>query len=174
MENNNVRLTLIDGPTLLIEIGGLRLLTDPAFDPPQSYDSAGATIVKQAGPPVGPEELGNIDAVLLSHDQHLDNLDYSGRAFLPTVDRVITTIAGASRLGGNASGPAHWQSTKFPLLDGRVLTVTGTPARHGPAGAGGEDRRCHWIRTINRLRPWGLHIWRHGLVFGGRGGSQTF
>jgi L-ascorbate metabolism protein UlaG (beta-lactamase superfamily) len=38
-------------------------------------------------------------------------------------------------LGGNASGLAHWQSTKVPLLDGRVLTVTGTPARHGPVRA---------------------------------------
>lgn len=86
MNNRNIVLTLIDGPTLLIEIGGLRLLTDPTFDPPQSYDSAGATIIKQAGPPVTPEELGRIDAVLLSHDQHFDNLDHSGRAFLPTVN----------------------------------------------------------------------------------------
>jgi L-ascorbate metabolism protein UlaG (beta-lactamase superfamily) len=135
MNNQNVVLTLIDGPTLLIEIGGLRLLTDPAFDPPQSYDSAGVTIIKQAGPPVTPDKLGKIDAVLLSHDQHLDNLDRSGRAFLPTVKRVLTTIAGAGRLGGNAEGLAHWQNTTFPLPDGRVLTVTGTPARHGPVGA---------------------------------------
>ncbi len=135
MNNQNVVLTLIDGPTLLIEIGGLRLLTDPAFDPPQSCDSAGTTVIKQAGPPVGPGELGKIDAVLLSHDQHLDNLDHSGRALLPTVNRVLTTIAGAGRLGGNAEGLAHWQSTTFPLADGRVLTVTGTPARHGPVGA---------------------------------------
>jgi L-ascorbate metabolism protein UlaG (beta-lactamase superfamily) len=29
-----VRLTHIGGPTVLIEVGGWRLLTDPIFDPP--------------------------------------------------------------------------------------------------------------------------------------------
>jgi L-ascorbate metabolism protein UlaG (beta-lactamase superfamily) len=66
MNDQNVVLTLIDGPTLLIEIGGLRLLTDPAFDPPQSYDSAGATIIELAGPPVTPDKLGKIDAFSLA------------------------------------------------------------------------------------------------------------
>ena len=30
---HEVRVTHIGGPTALIELGGLRLLTDPAFDP---------------------------------------------------------------------------------------------------------------------------------------------
>ncbi len=30
-------LTLIGGPTVLIEIGGVRLLTDPTFDEPGTY-----------------------------------------------------------------------------------------------------------------------------------------
>ena len=32
-------ITLIGGPTVLIEIAGLRLLTDPTFDAPGSYAS---------------------------------------------------------------------------------------------------------------------------------------
>jgi L-ascorbate metabolism protein UlaG (beta-lactamase superfamily) len=55
MSGENIQLTLIDGPTLLIEIGGLRLLTDPAFDPPQSYQSAGITLTKQSGPSISPD-----------------------------------------------------------------------------------------------------------------------
>jgi len=30
-------LTLIGGPTVLIELDGLRMLTDPTFDPPGHY-----------------------------------------------------------------------------------------------------------------------------------------
>jgi hypothetical protein len=36
--------------------------------------------MKITGPAVAAEEIGPIDAVLLSHDQHGDNLDRSGRA----------------------------------------------------------------------------------------------
>ena len=34
---NVARLTLIGGPTVLIEVAGFRLLTDPTFDPPGEY-----------------------------------------------------------------------------------------------------------------------------------------
>jgi hypothetical protein len=37
-----------------------------------------------------------------SHDQHSDNLDRGGRHFLPKAAKVLTTEAGAKRLGGNA------------------------------------------------------------------------
>jgi len=37
MNTNTISLTLIDGPTLLIEFGGLRILIDPAFDEPQAF-----------------------------------------------------------------------------------------------------------------------------------------
>jgi L-ascorbate metabolism protein UlaG (beta-lactamase superfamily) len=134
MKRDSVTLTLIGGPTLLLEVGGLRLLSDPSFDPPQSYDSAGIRLTKLTGPSMPPEALGSIDAVLLSHDQHLDNLDRSGRAMLPRAGRVLTTVAGAARLGGNAEGLAPWSSTGISLADGRTLRVTAAPARHGPAG----------------------------------------
>lgn len=117
----------------MLEWGGLRLLTDPGFDPPGEYPSGAAVLRKLAGPALSPESLGRIDAVLLSHDHHSDNLDHSGRKFLERVPRVLTTPAGAGRLGGNAIGLAHWQSFDLPAADGRVLRVAGTPARHGPA-----------------------------------------
>jgi len=43
-------LTLIGGPTLLIEIGGFRLLTDPTFDAPGDYQSGPVTLRKTQGP----------------------------------------------------------------------------------------------------------------------------
>jgi L-ascorbate metabolism protein UlaG (beta-lactamase superfamily) len=78
--------------------------------------------------------VGPVDAVLLSHDQHSDNLDNSGRDFLKSARRVLTTTAGAIRLGGHAEGLAPWDTAELIGKDGRSLTVTATPARHGPAG----------------------------------------
>jgi L-ascorbate metabolism protein UlaG (beta-lactamase superfamily) len=38
-ELDNTHLTYIGGPTILIEVGALRLLTDPTFDPPGNYET---------------------------------------------------------------------------------------------------------------------------------------
>ena len=130
---NPVRITLIGGPTALIEIGGFRLLTDPTFDGPGTYQLPHVTLEKLAGPALGAEAVGEVDAVLLSHDQHSDNLDRAGREFLARAGRVLTTIAGAKRLGGHAEGLAPWQTAEL-ARGADSLTVTATPARHGPAG----------------------------------------
>jgi len=95
-----VTITLIGGPTALIEIDGFRLLTDPTFDAPGAYQLPHVKLEKLVGPAVTAETIGEVDAVLLSHDQHSDNLDHSGREFLKKARRVLTTEAGAKRLGG--------------------------------------------------------------------------
>lgn len=131
-----MQITLIGGPTVLIEVDGYRLLTDPTFDPAGSEATNGpVTLRKTAGPAIEPSQLGLIDAVLLSHDQHFDNLDQSGRAFLPRAEHVYTTHSGAARLGGNSHGLAPWQSVGL-ASESRpaALTITATPARHGPPG----------------------------------------
>ncbi|HEU5273649.1 MAG TPA: MBL fold metallo-hydrolase [Xanthobacteraceae bacterium] len=127
-------LTLIGGPTALIEIGGLRLLTDPTFDAPGDYRLPHATLRKTGGPALSADQIGPVDAVLLSHDQHADNLDHAGRALIARVPRVLTTVAGAKRLGGSAQGLRPWEETALRMPDGGMLRVTATPARHGPAG----------------------------------------
>jgi L-ascorbate metabolism protein UlaG (beta-lactamase superfamily) len=127
-------ITLIGGPAAIIELAGLRFLTDPTFDGPGDYELPHVTLRKTAKPALPAEEVGAIDAVLLSHDQHADNLDTSGRALLPKAGRVFTTLAGAGRLGGNAIGLAHWESRELESPDGDPLQITATPARHGPIG----------------------------------------
>src|SRR3979409_1170814 len=103
---SSLRITLIGGPTALIEIHGFRILTDPTFDAPGAYQLPHVKLEKLSGPAVSAEAIGDVDAVLLSHDQHSDNLDHSGKDFLAKADRVLTTIAGAKRLGGRARGAA--------------------------------------------------------------------
>ncbi len=135
MRRDPMALTYSGGPTVLIELAGLRLLTDPTFDPAGSeYPTNLYTLRKTASPAINPASLEHVDAVLLSHDHHFDNLDRAGRDFLSKANQTITTPAGAQRLGKGAVGLAPWQSIDLPTPDGRILRVTGTPARHGPAG----------------------------------------
>ncbi|GAA1844090.1 MBL fold metallo-hydrolase [Asanoa iriomotensis] len=110
-----MKITHIGGPTALIEVGGWHLLTDPTFDAPgRRYAFGwGTSSTKVSGPAVSLASLGRIDAVLLTHDHHGDNLDDLGRAMLPDVSRVITTSSGAGRLGGNATGLAPWATTRL-------------------------------------------------------------
>jgi len=133
---SGLRLTHVGGPTVLIEVGGWRLLTDPTFDPPGgSYRFGwGTGSRKLAGPSVAASELGEIDAVLLSHDHHDDNLDPAGRALLPSAGVVVTTVAGAKRLGGSARGLADWVTTTLESPGRPTIEITATPCRHGPPG----------------------------------------
>ena len=79
-----MRLTHIGGPTALIELDGWRLLTDPTFDPPgRTYAFGWGTRSRKLAGPASRPGVGPIDAVLLSHDHHADNLDDAGRALLP-------------------------------------------------------------------------------------------
>ncbi len=136
MTNAGLKITYVGGPTALVELSGLRFLTDPTFDAAGTEYPAGLyTLRKTAGPAVSPEQLEPLDAVLLSHDHHFDNLDNTGRAMLGRARTVLTTPAGAGRLSGSAQGLTPWQSIEISNPDGAVVRVTAVPARHGPADA---------------------------------------
>lgn len=128
---------LVGGPTAVLELPGLRLLTDPTFDPPGCYEPEprpGVRLAKTRGPAFAPEAIGRIDVVLLSHDQHKDNLDDTGRDFLTGVPRVLTTVSGAERLGASATGLPSWESIEIDRRGHPPLRVTSVPAQHGPYG----------------------------------------
>ncbi|EXG83007.1 MBL fold metallo-hydrolase [Cryptosporangium arvum] len=130
----DVRVTHIGGPTALIEAAGWRILTDPTFDPPGRRYSFGwgTSSRKQTGPALDPDDLGTVDAVLLTHDHHADNLDDRGRAVLANVPTILTTRAGARRLGATARGLRPWDRTDLAAPGRATITVTATPCRHGP------------------------------------------
>ena len=130
----DVRLTHIGGPTVLLEVAGWRLLTDPTFDPPGRRYSFGwgTSSRKLTGPAMAASELSPIDAVLLSHDHHADNLDNAGRALLASASEVVTTVPGARRLGGHARGLESWETTRLESPGKPAIEVTATPCRHGP------------------------------------------
>jgi L-ascorbate metabolism protein UlaG (beta-lactamase superfamily) len=88
----------------------------------------GSSSQKLTGPAVAAADLGPIDAVLLSHDHHGVNLDSAGRALLPSAGVVLTTAAGARRLGGNARGLQPWATTLLEAPGRPTIQVTTTPA----------------------------------------------
>jgi L-ascorbate metabolism protein UlaG (beta-lactamase superfamily) len=124
-----VRATLVGGPTVLLEYAGRRVLLDPTFDEPRSYDGP-VVLTKLAGPAVPADAVLPVDLVLVSHDQHADNLDVSGRALLASVPTVLSTPDAAARIPG-VRGLAPWEQ----VVLGDDVRVTAVPARHGPEGA---------------------------------------
>ncbi len=132
---------VLGGPTALFEYGGLKFLTDPTFDAPGDYYAAGQKILTKTAPPSsGVVDLGHVDVVLLSHDEHPDNLDNSGRALLADVPLTLTTPEGAQRLGDGAIGLADWQPIKLDRPGSGTITVTGAPAIHGPGAREDVER----------------------------------
>lgn len=123
---------VLGGPTAVIDIAGLRFVTDPTFDPPGEQGH----LTKTLGPTVTPAELGDVDVVLVSHDQHADNLDVSGREFALAAPRLLAGPLTAGRLGGPATPVEPWATVTVPRGDGAgELTVRAVPATHGPADA---------------------------------------
>ncbi|MFI6641568.1 MBL fold metallo-hydrolase [Streptomyces sp. NPDC050504] len=121
----------VGGPTAILEIGGVRLLTDPTFDGPGDYPIGDRKLVKTAGPALAAEEVGAVDAVLLSHDQHPDNLDQSGRSYLDGVPLVLSTRSARERLGERVTALPTWTEHH---VAGTPLRITALPAEHGPKG----------------------------------------
>jgi L-ascorbate metabolism protein UlaG (beta-lactamase superfamily) len=132
--------------TCSYEIDGVRVVTDPVLDPSGTRFSLRAPISGRAlhyrnlaGTAADEDTLSNADLVLLSHDQHGDNLDAGGRRVTRTAKRTITTRAGAERLSRegfqNVVGLEPWQQVEIPDARGGALRITATPARHGPFGA---------------------------------------
>ncbi|MFQ5652012.1 MAG: MBL fold metallo-hydrolase [bacterium] len=132
----NMQATYVGTATLILEIGPLRLLTDPVFDPAGSHGRVGVIpgtrYASLVGASIGPQEVGALDAVLLSHDHHQDNLDEAGRALLAKAGKVLTTHTGANRLGGNTVGLRPWEVAEITGRNTTRIRVTATPCRHGP------------------------------------------
>jgi len=127
--------TYVGGPTAVLDVAGLRFITDPTFDVAgTSYETPVYTLRKVDSPAVSSDALGDVDAVLLSQDHHFDNLDRAGRALLSRARRVLVPPAGADRLGAGATGLAAGESVTVDAPNGRSVRITATPARHGPPG----------------------------------------
>ena len=128
------RLTYLGGPTYLIEIGSFRIISDPGFDPQgtERNEGPGHLLTKVMEPPIPVDEIGPIDVALVSHAQHLDNLDNEGRRLLDKVGMTLTTPESAEQHlpGKKAVGLPTWKSKEVTNAAGERLTITATPGVH--------------------------------------------
>lgn len=127
---SGLRITWLGHSTTLIEIDGVRVLTDPVWGGRASpVDWLGVS--RWYEPPLALADLPAIDAVLISHD-HYDHLDH--RTIIALKERATRFIA---PLGVGAhlalwGVPEHriveldwWESTRIGGVE-----ITSTPARH--------------------------------------------
>ena len=130
-----MKVTHFGTATTLIEVAGVRLLTDPVFDPRGTHHDFGFGFgsTKTYATAGSAAAIGDVDAVLITHDQHGDNLDATGRELMDRAPRIITTRSAERRLGKSSRvvALAPFESTVVGRGASEVR-VTGTPARHGP------------------------------------------
>ncbi len=144
--DGELRVTLINHSTLLVQMDGVNILTDPTWAP-RAVPVVGAKRRRPAG--LSLDELPPIDVVLVSHN-HQDHMD------LPTLRRLTRTFHPAIYVGLRSRAfldregipGAHdldwWQSTSVA----RGLTVTAVPARHHANRSAFDDDRMLWCGFV--------------------------
>ncbi len=143
--HNHLRVTYINQATVLIQMDGLNILTDPIW----SFRASPMTWIgpkRVRAPGVALNKLPEIDYILISHD-HYDHLD------LPTLKKLIrhhnpTVLTGlgvkkllASKGLGNTVEMDWWDtySTKVPDVN-----ITFVPSRHGSGRGPFSGNKTLW------------------------------
>ncbi|HLX24396.1 MAG TPA: MBL fold metallo-hydrolase [Usitatibacter sp.] len=165
---SGLRATWLGHSTVLIEIDGVRVLTDPVW-------GARASPLSLAGPkrfqpvPVTLREMPPVDVVIVSHD-HYDHLDYPTiRALAKTDVPFVTSLGVGAHLEGWGV-PAEriteldwWESHELPKGGVRI---TAAPSQHF-SGRGLKDRNSTlWSSFV-------VHSPKHSVFFSGDTGLTT-
>lgn len=166
--DTGLRATWLGHSTVLIEIDGLRVLTDPVWGPRASPS-------RIAGPkrfqpvPVALRAMPPIDLVLVSHD-HYDHLDYSTIRELARMGvPFVTSLGVGAHLEAFGVAPQRiteldwWESHMLP---GSELRITAAPSQHF-SGRGLKDRNATLWSSLAIRTP------RHSVFFSGDTGLTT-
>jgi L-ascorbate metabolism protein UlaG (beta-lactamase superfamily) len=165
---SGLRATWLGHSTMLLEIGGLRVLTDPVWGPRASPS-------RLAGPkrfqpvPVPLRNMPPIDVVVVSHD-HYDHLDYPTIRELAKRDvPFVTSLGVGAHLEAWGVRPERiveldwWDSHRLPGAD---LTITAAPSQHF-SGRSLKDRNATlWSSMV-------IGSERHTVFFSGDTGLTT-
>jgi L-ascorbate metabolism protein UlaG (beta-lactamase superfamily) len=116
------RLTFLGHSTVLIEVAGLRILTDPVL-----FDRMG--LLRRVVTSLGPDLYARIDLALVSH-LHLDHFDVPSLRLLGPQVRVVVPAGAGRLLGSLGFGHVNELGAGDRLVSGSV-SVTATAAIHG-------------------------------------------
>jgi L-ascorbate metabolism protein UlaG (beta-lactamase superfamily) len=165
---SGLRATWLGHSTVLIEIDGLRVLTDPVWGPRASPS-------KLIGPkrfqpvPVSLQALPPIDLVIVSHD-HYDHLDYpSIRELAKRQIPFVTSLGVGAHLEAWGVAPEliveldWWESHRLPKSG---LTVTASPSQHFSGRTLQSRNTTLWSSFVMRSE-------RHAVFFSGDTGLTT-
>ncbi len=161
VDDGTARVTFVGHATLLIQVAGLNILTDPVWSERASpFSFAGPKRVQAPG--VAFDALPRIDVVLISHD-HYDHLD------LPTLRRldardmpqVIVPLGNRARVA--EAMPAsrvseHDWGASVPLKAGATVHVE--PMLHGSGRSPFDQQATLWAAYV--VQAAGLKIYHVG------------
>jgi L-ascorbate metabolism protein UlaG (beta-lactamase superfamily) len=166
--DSGLRATWLGHSTVLIEIDGLRVLTDPVW-------AKRASPSQLAGPkrfqpvPVPLRAMPPIDLVVVSHD-HYDHLDYMAiRALAKRDVPFVTSLGVGAHLEAWGVRPERiaelewWETYSLP---GTGLTVTAAPSQHF-SGRSLHDRNATLWSSMVIRSP------KHAVFFSGDTGLTT-
>ena len=144
--DTGLRATWLGHSTLLLEIDGVRVLTDPVW-------SRRVSPSRLVGPrrfqpvPVPISQLPALDAVIISHD-HYDHLDYPSIVELICQDVPFYTSLGVgAHLEAWGVPPARiteldwWERAELPNAD---FQITAAPSQHFSGRAAADRNRTLW------------------------------
>jgi L-ascorbate metabolism protein UlaG (beta-lactamase superfamily) len=165
--DTGLRATWLGHSTVLLEIDGRRVLTDPVWG--QRASPLSFLGPKRFQPvPIAIADLPPLDAVLISHD-HYDHLDYSSvRALAALGVPFVTSLGVGARLQDWGIAAEHiteldwWETAE--LAGG--LTFTAAPAQHF-SGRGLGDRNATLWSSFS------VQGERHRVFFSGDTGLST-
>lgn len=173
----DVFLTHISTACVLLEIGSVRLLTDPVFDEDErdySFGHLGIGATRRKGPALKPDAIPELDAMLLSHTHHLDNLDEGGRSLFPRARRLITNNYDEGFVNEKAIRLPRGESTTIEGQQGEVITITATPALHGPSWLPHTRHVCGFVLKWDGQEHGALYISGDTIYFDELGGLTKF
>ncbi len=165
---SGLRVTWLGHSTMLLEIGGRRVLTDPVW-------GARCSPSRLIGPkrfqpvPVALSRLPPLDLVVISHD-HYDHLDYPTiRELARTAVPFVTSLGVGAHLESWGVAPERiseldwWETHRLPGSD---LEVTAAPSQHFSGRTPKSRNTTLWSSMVVRAA-------RHAVFFSGDTGLTT-
>jgi L-ascorbate metabolism protein UlaG (beta-lactamase superfamily) len=142
---SGLRVTWLGHSTLLVEVDGARILTDPVWGE-RASPSTLAGPKRFHPPPLALEALPEVDAVVLSHD-HYDHLDMGTiRALIARPVPFFVPLGVGAHLERWGVPPERvveldwWQEVKLA----KGVTLVSTPAHHFSGRSLVDRNRTHW------------------------------